>query len=652
MWLQKVKGYPWKNEVNVENSVISVKGKGRYGILFLEESEKKDQVQEDTTAEEIRAETGVVRLKKTTFAVPKSTAIYAKSADGRVYLSEDTKLSGDILLEVGDYYSALVLSDSSTLRGGVHTASTAKAIIELTNDSLWTLTQSKYRDMHIRRRGCQGSSSCITSLNLSDSSITFEQPESGEYQTFIIGEGAGAAYTARGNARLHLNAGDSRGAQRSDRISIHGDISGTTKVYVQSVSENFGEMAEGGENSQGISMIQIWGAATQDSFKLGYGYAALHGLPYQYQLNAYGPNSPLGPATSQRFMKTNGTGPTDPDFWDFRLEHKYMELSSSGAKIKAVVPQVSNYLLLPNALFHSGLMDINTQNKQLETTRANFDKFTGEGKAFFALSYGGRHRYDSNLSKFEYGYGADVDYNAVEAGLSLKAVENEYGAVSVGVIGTYGKLSLQPQHVENSQKSSFEKWLVSAYAGVRRSAGFYIDGLLSYGLFKGDVSTVVRGKTASLKGKPLSISLMGGKAFTTRYEGLVFDPQVQLIYQNLSFDKARDIDEFDIDMGNLDQWTVRVGGRLSKTFVAIENKPSVSLYGKLHLSRSLKDEQFVRFGDAFQLGAFGSLLETGLGVQVILPQKITLRGDVLYKQKLTEAGFSGISLSGGLRYRF
>ncbi|WP_208436341.1 autotransporter domain-containing protein, partial [Bartonella phoceensis] len=73
-----------------------------------------------------------------------------------------------------------------------------------------------------------------------------------------------------------------------------------------------------------------------------------------------------------------------------------------------------------------------------------------------------------------------------------------------------------------------------------------------------------RGKTATLKGKQLSVSLTGGKTFAMKHKGIFFDPQVQLVYQNLQFDRVRDVDNIDVDLGNADQWTARFGGRFTK----------------------------------------------------------------------------------------
>nr|WP_240532128.1 autotransporter outer membrane beta-barrel domain-containing protein [Bartonella birtlesii] len=43
--------------------------------------------------------------------------------------------------------------------------------------------------------------------------------------------------------------------------------------------------------------------------------------------------------------------------------------------------------------------------------------------------------------------------------------------------------------------------------------------------------------------------MKGGKTFAVRHKGIFFDPQVQLIYQNLQSDRVRDIDELDVDFG-------------------------------------------------------------------------------------------------------
>ncbi|WP_375629913.1 MULTISPECIES: autotransporter outer membrane beta-barrel domain-containing protein [unclassified Bartonella] len=671
-------------EVNMKSSSVTVNGKGSYGIYFRGEkpwSEGGDKKEEISSEEEkVPPRLEVVNLDKTEFSVLDDAALYGKNMiSGAVGLVHSTLRSGNFLLKAEEGASITVLADASTLEGRTHVDKDSNAELYLGGRSKWILQQPLQKDQH---EAAHDSSISLVSL-MDESSINFKRHESSsvdDYQTLRIGKGKGEVYRVRDGASIslntYLNSGGALNHQKTDRVLIHGDVSGKTKLQVHGVAGSPGGYTGKGGNAEGISIIQVSGQAKQDSFQLEGGYVALNELPYQYKLYSYGPESEFGKASmDQRLVEGSG------DFWDFRLESRSIdsdvqpkpdpapkpipgpEPSPEPAPephprpkpgVKAVVPQVPTYLLLPNALRHIGLMNVNNQNKRLEALRITSGGLleSRENPLFFVSGYGGNHRYTSNLSTLEYGYGGEFDYNALEAGVLLKAIENMYGSTSFGVIGAYERFSLQPLNVEQSQKSTFDKWSVTAYGGMQHDAGFYVDGLVSYGLFKGDVLTTARGKTATLKGFPLSASLTAGKTFMVGEDGFVFDPQVQVVYQYLQFNKVRDVDGFDIDLGKLHQWVGRVGGRLTKRLVATDEAQVVSFYGKLHLAHGFEGKQFVHFKDAFQLGAFGSSLETGLGFNAQLSQNFALYGDLVYQHKLTKAGFSGTSFSGGLRYHF
>ncbi|WP_375684385.1 autotransporter outer membrane beta-barrel domain-containing protein [Bartonella sp. AP1QHHD] len=671
-------------EVNMKSSSVTVKGEGSYGIYFQGEKPwsegggKKEEISLEEEKAPPRLE--VVNLDTTEFSVLDDTALYGKNViSGAVSLMKSALRSGNFLLRAEKGASITVLADGSTLEGRTHVDKNSNAELYLGGRSKWILPQQVQKDQH---GAAHDSSISLVSL-MGESSINFKRHESSsadDYQTLRIGKGKGEVYRARDGASIslnsYLNTGGALDHQKTDRVLIHGDVSGKTKLQVHGVSGSPGGYTGRGGNDEGISIIQVSGQAEQDSFQLEGGYVALDKLPYQYKLYSYGPGSHLGKANmDQRLVEGSG------DFWDFRLESRSIdsdvqpkpdpapkpipgpEPSPEPAPephprpkpgVKAVVPQVPTYLLLPNALRHIGLMNVNNQNKRLEALRITSGGLleSRENPLFFVSGYGGNHRYTSNLSALEYGYGGEFNYNAIEAGVLLKAIENMYGSTSFGIIGAYERFSLQPLNVEQSQKSTFDKWSVTAYGGMQHDAGFYVDGLVSYGLFKGDVLTTARGKTATLKGFPLSASLTAGKTFMVGEDGFVFDPQVQVVYQYLQFNKVRDVDGFDIDLGKLHQWVGRVGGRLTKRLVATDEAQVVSFYGKLHLAHGFEGKQFVHFKDAFQLGAFGSSLETGLGFNAQLSQNFALYGDLVYQHKLTKAGFSGTSFSGGLRYHF
>ncbi|WP_375658072.1 MULTISPECIES: hypothetical protein [unclassified Bartonella] len=72
--------------------------------------------------------------------------------------------------------------------------------------------------------------------------------------------------------------------------------------------------------------------------------------------------------------------------------------------------------------------------------------------ALFARGYGGSYRYVSDLSALEYGYGRNLNYNAIEASVLLNAIEDTHHTLSFGIMGNDGKNSLQPQDVEENKK--------------------------------------------------------------------------------------------------------------------------------------------------------------------------------------------------------
>ncbi|WP_332065671.1 autotransporter outer membrane beta-barrel domain-containing protein [Bartonella sp. CB189] len=614
-----------------------------------------------------------VFLPRTKFTVPNGVAVYSMNSIGRIALKDKSALVGDALLRAKSSSDVSVVVNDSMITGDARIDKSSRAKIELLNRSEWLLSKSK--NEHYRNFNFLCSDSCVSFVKLSDSAIRFvpSESDSHSYQTLRIGTGDGVVYHALDDARIYFNAyldpsgrGDD---QVTDRLLIHGDVDGKTTVHVRAVA---GTDGKNDKIVHGVSLIQVHGHAQKDSFQLDGEYVTLDNSPYKYTLRSYGPTARAG--TDVVYFDPT-LAESGKDFWEFRLENQYVALtdsayvstapkrtspidtlstSDSENVVKSVVPQVPTYLLLPNTLFHTGLMDINNQNRQLETIRNTKNGLLEvyENPTVFLRGYGGSYRYNSDLSAAEYGYAGDFGYHAIEAGASLYTIENAYSTVSFGVIGSYGRFSVHPLDVEQSQKSEFDKWSVTAYSSVQNDEGFYADGLLSYGIFKGDVSTLARGTTATLKGNPLSASLTGGKAFDIGYEGFVWDPQVQVVYQHLGFNKTRDIDNFDIDMGKLNQWVVRVGGRLTKNPVEFEDERAVFVYGKLHLTHNFGKKQSVHFKDSFQLGSYGSSIEAGLGVNIKFYSHFALHGDFVYQHKLNKAGFSGASFSGGLRYQF
>ncbi|ENN89898.1 autotransporter outer membrane beta-barrel domain-containing protein [Bartonella bovis] len=592
----------------------------------------------------------------------------SKGAQNNISL-KNSEIHADVLVKTADNTKATLTADHSVLEGG--TVDRGNLIFNLNNGSKWILKASKKEKeegkdelLNIIER----SRSDISVLNINDSSIVFESPTEDHYQTLYVGEGAldtQAVYNAKGNAKLYLNAEWSDGKkideQKADHLLINGDVSGSTAVYVNVKGNATDATGSLPWNERGISLIQVSGKAEENSFKLANGYTTLGGSPYKYTLNAYGPESSKGSASADQILfekesvvegqNIRNEDNKNNDFWDFRLQNQYL----ANSNVKALVPQMANYLVMPSALFSAGFTDIENQNAFLTDIRMAMPQEMQNGKKnpFFLSSYGSKTTLSSNHTALEYGYGADIGYAALQTGVALAALENQNVSSYFGLLGTYGKLSFTPQNMADVDKTALEKWGITAFSSVQHNDGVYFNALLSYGFLKGNVSNAIIGRTAKLDdANTWSASATLGKKLATNVEGLVFEPQVQIAYQKLLFNSIQDADNFIVDMGNPHQWAVRMGGRLTKNVSRVEDGHIFSFYGKMNLISTFGDEGTIRVGDNFRLDPMGSAIEGGVGVNAQLFQNIALHGDISYKQKLQKAGISGTTLSGGLKYHF
>ncbi|WP_375683013.1 autotransporter outer membrane beta-barrel domain-containing protein [Bartonella sp. AP282QHHD] len=559
-------------------------------------------------------------------------------------------------------------TDQSTLEGRANIAKDRNVHFDLKNKTTWTLkTSTKEKDADGNLLDiAQRSRSDISTLNLDNSSIVFEKPTEEHYQTLHIGSGkpdTQEVYNATGDAKIYFNTAWSDGAaindQKTDRLLIHGDVSGNTSVYVTGHLEenNIEANTSAAANVRGLSLIQVSGKAEENSFKLVNGYTTRGGLPDMYTLRAYGPDSSQGKAD----IAQNLFDEKNENFWDFRLQPELLD-SNSGSNpdpetnipTVAPVPQTASYLVMPNALFYSGLTDMAKQNALLANIRTSVlrkeeEKQTG----FFLYTYGNTGTLSSERGPLKYGYGADIRYAALQAGVTFAALEGQNTTTHFGLVGTYGRLSFTPKDMDDVSKSTLDKWSLTAYGSVQHDNGFYMDTLLSYGILKGDIGNAIIGKTAILQNaKMFSISTTVGKEFAAGMEGLTFEPQAQIAYQHLMFNTIEDADNFTVDMNNPSQWLIRVGGRLTKTIMTTENGPAISFYGKANLIKTFGDNGTIQIGRDFDLDPMGPAIEGGVGINAQLSHNFSLHGDVSYQQKLQKTGISGASFSGGMRYQF
>ncbi len=548
-------------------------------------------------------------------------------------------------------------ADHSILEGKANITNDRTINFDLKNGTQWFLknsTQEKDAEGNLLDIA-QRSRSDISVLGLNDSSLIFQEPTEGHYHTLHIGSGkpgTTAVYNATGDAKIYFNTKWTDGTpiteQETDHLLIHGDVSGSTTVYIQS---DLGDKesvinASDPSNIGGLSLIQVSGKADENSFKLAHGYITRGGSPYKYTLTGYGPESSYGQANIEQSLFDE----KNENFWDFRL-HKELLPDS---KAEAPVAQMASYLVMPNALFYSGLTDMAEQNALLANIRTSvIDKGQEKQNGFFLHTYGSTGTFSSESAPRQYGYsGADLRYAALQGGVNFATLEGHNTTTHFGLLGTYGQLSFTPKDMQDAGKNTVDKWSLTAYGTIQYDNGFYLDTLLSYGILKGEITNALIGTTAKLKNaKMLNISTTVGKQFATGIQGVTFEPQAQLAYQHLAFDTILDADNLTIDMQNPHQWMIRVGGRLTKSITTENNRP-MSFYGKVNLIKTFGDDQALHIDKDYKLDAMGSALEGGLGISAQLSTNLSLHGDVSYQQKLQKTGISGASFSGGIRYQF
>ncbi|UNF46634.1 autotransporter outer membrane beta-barrel domain-containing protein [Bartonella krasnovii] len=563
-------------------------------------------------------------------------------------------------------------ADHSILEGRANIAKERNVHFDLKNGTQWFLKNStQEKDDNGKLLDiAQRSRSDVSVLDLNDSSLIFQEPTEDHYHTLHIGSGkpeTKAVYNATGDAQISFNTWWSDGKpiaeQKTDQLLINGDVSGTTNVLVNLKGNTTQQKTSNVEkNIRGLSLIQVSGTAEESSFKLAHGYTTINGSPDKYMLRAYGPNSSQGKAD----IKQNLFDEKNENFWDFRLQPEFLNSnpesgSNTGGSgshpeenVHAPVAQMASYLVMPNALFYSGLTDMAEQNALLANIRTSLiDKGQEKQNGFFLHTYGSTGTFSSESAPRQYGYsGADLRYAALQGGVNFATLEGHNTTTRFGLLGTYGQLSFTPKDMQDAGKNTVDKWSLTAYGTIQYDNGFYLDTLLSYGFLKGEITNAVIGTTAKLKNaKMLNISTTVGKQFATGMQGVTFEPQAQVAYQHLAFDTILDADNFTIDMNNPHQWMIRVGGRLTKSITAENNRP-MSFYGKVNLIKTFGDDQALHIDKDYKLDAMGAAIEGGLGISAQLSTNLSLHGDVSYQQKLQKTGISGASFSGGIRYQF
>jgi outer membrane autotransporter protein len=477
-------------------------------------------------------------------------------------------------------------------------------------------------------------------------------------------------YTSVGGAlslNTLLNAGGPLSNQVTDRLLVGGNGSGSTLVQVN--GSGAGASTGLPIATNGISIIQVGGASSANAFTLSGGYVS-NGTPFQYHLIAYGPGSPNGAAAPAQNLVGNPGG-----YWDYRLQTPYVtpagpvaipvQIPATPAVLPvtaqvpvpaiarpAVAPQVPAYITAPMALFNAGFQDIDSLHRRLGEIRDGPRPENDDRSEGFFRVLGGQFQYVSDRSFGSYGYNSSQDYSAIQFGLSRIAVDTEDGTLRVGLAGTIGQLSFEPQAVDGASKGRFHTETLAGIATWQSTAGWYVDAVVSGGLFDGTIVTPARGQTAGMNGTSMEASIEGGYPIPLDWQNVSLEPQAQLAYQRLSFGRRTDIDGIDVKLGNPSQGVLRTGARLTRKSVT-EDGMVFTPYLKANVLQGLGGGSPVDLsGVSFGTGHFGTALQLGAGITGAPAENLSVYGDVAWQKDVAAGGSRGWAFNGGLRYVF
>ncbi len=459
-----------------------------------------------------------------------------------------------------------------------------------------------------------------------------------------------------------LNAGGPLSNQVTDRLLIDGSANGSTLIHVLATGAGAATSAGVPTAADGISIVQVGGASSSGAFALAGGYVT-NGTPFQYHLNAYGPGSVNGAAAANQSLVGNPGGQ-----WDYRLQTAYVAptgpaqppvtvpittpaTSPTGPRAQ-VAPQVPSYITMSTALFNAGSEELDSLHRRLGEIRDNQQLGQAADSEVFVRGLGGETHYSSDRSFNNYGYNASQDYAATQFGANRIVVDDDRGTMRVGLAGTIGKLNFTPSAVDGASRGRFDTETLAGIATWLARSGWYVDAIVSGGLFDGRIMTPARGQVAGMNGTSISASIESGYPIPLGWQDVVLEPQTQLIYQHLDFARRTDIDGIDVNAGSLNQGIVRVGGRVTKQF-ATDDGALLTPYLKANLLQGIVGGDSIRLsGVPFETGRFGRSVQIGAGVTGTLTPNFSLYSDAAWQTNVGDGGSRGWTFSGGLRDLF
>lgn len=418
----------------------------------------------------------------------------------------------------------------------------------------------------------------------------------------------------------------------ADRLLITGNTSGTTTI--QTINLGGTGALTGRGNTDGVSIVQVGGTSTASAFQLQGGYAAAG--PYQYHLNTFAP----GVSAASEADPLLGT----VTFWDYRLQSA---VDADGDPVP--VPQIAAYQGLPSGALRYGSSTMDSLHKRLgeihHLTAYRADQSREPTGEVFLRNRGSRSAiagdkgpdYDQNIWFIQFG-GNALGWDIGDRGASLRVG----AAISMG--GSDLDVKRSSAEVDLDAKSLA---LTTTYQAAQ---GWYLDAVAQANSYTTNVATDERGQVGHPDGWGWGASLEGGYPIDLG-NNLVIEPQAQLAYQQVTFDRFTDVDNLAIDLHGGESLRGRIGGRVQKTFTNEQTlwSPYIEVNA---LHEFLDSDGIMASGVTFDADNGGTSVQLGGGLNAQLSAETAIFANVSYDKAVTDGAADTWSGTLGLRLSF
>ena len=438
-------------------------------------------------------------------------------------------------------------------------------------------------------------------------------------------------------------------ATQSDTLRVNGNVTGTTLIEDRLIGGPLLDSNRDGAiaNNEGVSLAQVTGSASATSFALQSGYVASG--PWQYGLASFAPGSSAAGG------------------WDYRLANNFVceegslcqprAGSNQRAARLAVTPQVPSYISAPVGLAYYSLAVTDDLHKRLGELRQQQTDSAAVGGEMFIRYLGSNLKYQSNRGLADYGYDFDLDYSAVQLGGNLLRADGAKDSLRGGVAYTRGNTRIRPHAADGYSSTSFDSDSISLYGTWLRDSGFYLDGSLSWGWYRGETDIARQKEVASPKGNGWTASVESGYPFTFA-NGVRLEPQAQITWLQIKMDSFTDGDRTRVTYNDYDQTIGRLGARLDRTWQdASQNAYTPYLRANYYKGWGGTAKTKIGSADAdgsqtFESGKFGQMWDVGLGGSATLNKDVALYAEADYRKEIDGNGAKGWRYNAGVRWSF